>query len=60
MHGVEHKFKMEIEPFYLSSLFAKAEKLQELPIMKKKLSLQELKDFFLKEAKKLASTMVKP
>ncbi len=33
--GVKHKFKMEIEPFYLSSLFVKAEELQELPIMKK-------------------------
>lgn len=59
-HGVERKFKMEIEPFYLSSLFAKAEELQELPIMKKKLTLDQLKRFFLKEAKRLALTMVKP
>lgn len=58
--GVEHKFKMEIEPFYLSSLFAKAEELQELPVMKKKLTLEELKHFFLNEAKRLAMTMVKP
>lgn len=59
-HGVEHKFKMDIEPFYLSALFAKAAELEELPIMKKKLTLERLKTFFLKEAKRLAMTMVKP
>lgn len=59
-HGVEHKFKMEIEPLYLSSLFAKAAELQELPIMKKKLTLETLKRFFMNEAKRLASTMMKP
>ncbi len=58
-HGVEHKFKMEIEPFYLSSLFAKVSELTDLPIMKKKLTLDQLKQFFLIEAKRLASTMVK-
>lgn len=60
MHGVAHKFKMDIEPFYLSSLFAKAEELTDLPIIKKKLTLDELKRFFLQEAKRLASTMVRP
>ncbi len=59
-HGVEHKFKLELEPFYLSSLFAKAAELTDLPIMKKKLSLPELQKFFLGEAKHLASKMVKP
>lgn len=59
-HGVEHKFKMEIEPFYLSSLFAKVSELTDLPIMKKTLTLDQLKQFFLMEAKRLASTMVKP
>lgn len=59
MHGVVHKFKMEIEPFYLSSLFNKAEDLNSLPQMKKKLTLDELKTFFQKEAKKLALTMVR-
>lgn len=60
MHGVAHKFKTDIEPFYLSSLFAKVDQLTDLPIMEKKLSLKQLKRFFLAEAKKLASTMVKP
>ncbi len=59
-HGVEHKFKMEIEPFYLSSLFAKVSEFTDLPIMKKKLTLDQLKQFFLMEAKQLARTMVKP
>lgn len=59
-HGVEHKFKLELEPFYLSSLFAKAAELDALPVMKKKLSLDELQTFFLGEAKRLASKMVRP
>ncbi|MBI5619845.1 nucleotidyl transferase AbiEii/AbiGii toxin family protein [Candidatus Gottesmanbacteria bacterium] len=60
MHGVAHKFHMDIEPLFLSSLFTNAELLNDLPVMKKKLTLEELKSFFLKEAKRLASTMVKP
>lgn len=59
-HGVKNKFKLEIEPLYLSSLFAKAEELTDLPIMNKQLSLKTLKTFFLAEAKKLASKFVKP
>lgn len=59
-HGVEHKFKMEIEPLYLSSLLAKADELDALPMMKKKISLDTLKTFFLSEAKKLAEPMLKP
>jgi len=58
--GVEHKFGMEMEPFYIASLLQKAESLTALPRMKKKLSLETLKTFFLAEAKKLAMTMVKP
>lgn len=59
-HGVEHKFKLEIEPLYLSSLFAKSEKLTDLPVMKKKLTLDQLKTFFLAQARRLASKFVKP
>lgn len=58
--GVAHKFKMDIEPFYASSLYGNIAELTTLPIMKKKLSLSTLKTFFLVEAKKLAMTMVKP
>lgn len=58
--GVEHKFGMDLEPIYIASLLKNADLLTDLPIMKKKLSLETLKTFFLAEAKKLAMTMVKP
>ena len=57
--GVKQKFHMEIEPFYMSSLFAAVETLTELPIMKKPLILDQLKRFFIREAKKLAKPMLK-
>ena len=60
MGSIERKFGMEIEKVYLSSLLTNVEKFDALPIMKKKLSLETLKTFFLAEAKKLAMTMVKP
>lgn len=59
-HSVEHKFHMEIEPLYLSSLLLKVAELDTLPIMKKKLTLAQLKKFFLKQAKTLAAPMLKP
>lgn len=58
--SVEHKFKLDIDPFYLSALFSKAEELTDMPIMKKKLSLEVLKKFFLNEARALAAPMLKP
>ncbi len=60
MHGVAHKFGIEIDKIYLSSLLTKVQELDTLPIMKKKLTIEQLKTFFLKEAKRLAMTMVKP
>lgn len=60
MHSTERKFGMEIEKLYLSSLLLKVEEFDALPFMKKPLSLKKLKTFFLGEAKRLASTMVKP
>lgn len=59
-HGVAHKFKMDIEPLYASSLYTKVEELTTMPIMKKKLSLETLKKFFLNEARTLAAPMLKP
>lgn len=58
--SVEHKFKMDIDPFYLSALFAKVEDLTDMPIMKKKLTLKTLKNFFLKQAKTLATPLLRP
>lgn len=59
MGSVEHKFGIEIERVYLSSLLTKIETLDTLPIMKKNLTLETLKKFFLGEAKRLAMTMVR-
>ena len=59
-HGVAHKFKMDIEPLYASSLYSKAEELTDMPIMKKKLTLEALKKFFLKQATTLAAPLRKP
>ena len=58
--GVEHKFGLEIEPLYMASLLKKVDELDTLPVMKKKLSLETLKTFFLAETKKLAAPMLKP
>lgn len=58
--GVERKFRMEIEPLYLASLLKKADALEMMPIMKQKMSLETLKNFFLAESKKLAAPMLKP
>lgn len=60
MHSVEKKFGIEIEKLYLSSLLLKVEEFDALPVMKKPLSLETLKTFFLAEAKKLATKFVKP
>lgn len=58
-HGVAHKFKMDIEPLFASSLYSNVEELTTMPIMKKKLTLEALKNFFLNEAKALAAPMIK-
>ena len=60
MHSIERKFGMEVEKVYLSSLLVNVNAFDALPIMKKKLSLETLKKFFLAEAKKLAAPMLKP
>lgn len=59
-HGVAHKFKMDIEPLYASSLYSNVKQLTTLPGMKKKLTLEQLKKFFLAEARRLALPMTKP
>lgn len=60
MGSVDRKFGIEIEKVYLSSLLTKVEAFDTLPVMKKTLSLNTLKTFFLSEAKKLALPMTKP
>lgn len=58
--GEEHKFGMEMEPLYITSLLKNVDQLTTMPIMKKKLTIDQLKKFFLKEAKTLAAPMMKP
>jgi len=58
-HSVENKFGMEIEPVYAASLLGKADGLTSLPMMKKKLKLEELQRFFKKETLTLASKFVR-
>lgn len=60
MHAVERKFGIEIDKMYLASLLTKVEDFDTLPIMKKKLTLEALKKFFLNEARTLAAPMLKP
>lgn len=60
MHGAKKKFGMEIEPLFGASLFTKVEEFDTLPIMRKPLTLKQLKDFFLKEARKQGMKFVKP
>jgi hypothetical protein len=59
MHGATGKFGVELEPFYLSSILPQVEKLTALPVMKKKLTLPQLKKYFLSEAKRLGRRFVK-
>lgn len=60
MRSVEKKFGIEIDRIYLASLLTKVEELETLPVMKKKLTLEQLQRFFRKEAKRLASPLLKP
>jgi len=58
LSGTEKKFGMELDKLYLSSLLTKIEQFDVLPVMKNALTIKELKQFFLSEAKRLAMTMV--
>ena len=50
IQGVRIKFKMELEPYILASNFLKVEDFDYLPRMIKPLTLEELKEFFRKQA----------
>ena len=50
---VKQKFHLALGPLALGSEFSKAEKIDKLPKMIKPLTIEELKAFFTKEAKKL-------
>lgn len=58
IRGVEVKFRMKVDPFLLASDYAMAEDFNLLPKMLLPLNLDELKDYFRNEAKKLAKKHV--
>ena len=57
--GVLSKFRTKLDPLTIGSSFAKVKNISSLPKMVKDLSVEELKDFFNTEAKKLSSEIIK-
>jgi predicted nucleotidyltransferase component of viral defense system len=59
IYGAEKKFRMELDPFILSSdLLDRVEQLDTLPRMIKPLTLKELRAFFTEKSKEAAKRMV--
>lgn len=58
IEGIEHKFRMKVEPFFIAADFLKVDQFEFLPKMIKQLSLEELKSFFVNKAKKLGTKAV--
>ncbi|MBI2086424.1 nucleotidyl transferase AbiEii/AbiGii toxin family protein [Candidatus Daviesbacteria bacterium] len=58
-HGVEEKFRIEIDLLWLGMDFLKVEEFKFLPKMLVPLSLKELQDFYRVQAKKLGRRVVK-
>lgn len=53
-HDAEKKFNIKIDPIFLSGEIAKVRRISALPRMVKSVSIDELKDFFGVQAKKLS------
>lgn len=58
MEGTKIKFKMEIDPYLVAIDFLKVEGFENLPVMLKPLSLDQLKKFYKDLAKKLGMRVV--
>lgn len=56
--AVEKKFGIRVDPIFLGSELAKARRIAALPKMIKQFSIEELKDFFAREAGTLESEIV--
>jgi len=56
--GVLDKFHTKLEPLTIGSSFAKIRNVEALPKMVKQITVEELKEFFNNEAKKLSSLIV--
>lgn len=57
-HGVTEKFRMEIDLIWLASDFLKVNEFESLPKMLLPLTLDELKEFYRKQAKKIVSRVI--
>lgn len=57
-NGVEKKFDMKVDALFLGSELSKARRIQALPNMIKSLTVNELKEFFINEIKKLSSSII--
>jgi len=58
MAGAKIKFRMEIEPYLVAVDYLKVDKFENLPIMLKPLTLNQLKNFYKDLAKKLGMEIV--
>ena len=56
--GVQSKFGHRLDPLTIGSSFSRARKIEALPKMIKSLTVEELKDFFNNESKKLSSDIM--
>ena len=59
MEGVRVKFLMELDPYAITADYLKVKDFEDLPKMIKKLTLDELKSFFVNQAKKLGKSVTK-
>lgn len=59
-YGVREKFRMELDLVWLASDFLKVNKFEYLPKMLLPLTLEELKEFYRDQAKKIASRVIEP
>lgn len=58
LYGVEHKFKMKLDLVWLAADFLKVDQFEYLPKMLLPLTLEELKEFYKDQAKKIVSRVV--
>ena len=57
-NGVQKKFEHTLDPIFLGAELSKVKRIEALPKMLKSLSVDELKDFFTQEAKKLSPEII--
>lgn len=58
VQGVKVKFNMKIEPLLLAADFLKVEDFEQLPKMTRPLTLEQLRDFFRQQAKKISEQSI--